>query len=109
MSSDYWDEAVMVALEEANVQATEDQIKQIAGAIQVSHECFGMAHGYDAIPNPVVTRAEEELRALKREIEKRERWVNSTSPCERCTTTGLVFDMWGRDVTCDKCGGEGRV
>jgi len=105
---DYWTECIEIAFEESGIAATKEQIENVAGCVEGAHENYGMAHGHDAIPNPVESRAQEELRELKAEQERQRQWEYSTKPCKECTTTGIVQDGWGRDVTCDNCGGKGR-
>lgn len=106
---DYWKECISEALDDAGIKATDEQIENIAGWVEGAHENYGMAHGYDAIPNPAESQAQDELRRMKREKEQHENWVLSTKPCRSCTTTGNVRDGWGRDTTCPDCNGEGRT
>lgn len=40
---DYWLECVSIALEEAGVSATEEQLQQIAEAVEGCHENYGMS------------------------------------------------------------------
>lgn len=68
--SKYWEESVEIALEEEGVTATKDQVKNIAGSISISHENYGMAHGYDSIPNPRIFEESEKVKLLKEEIEQ---------------------------------------
>ena len=49
---DYWTECISTALDEAGIVATKEQIEIIVGAVEGGHENYGMAHGYDCIPNP---------------------------------------------------------
>jgi hypothetical protein len=48
----YWDRCLSEALEDAKLVATEEQIEIIADFVKISHENYGMSHGYDNIPNP---------------------------------------------------------
>lgn len=41
---DYWDECIAIAFEEAGITATREQGEYVAGAVQGSHENYGMAH-----------------------------------------------------------------
>ena len=66
MKGDYWLEAVDIAVNEAGVKATRSQIDEIAGSIEVSHENYGMAHGYDAIPNPLKSQHEQAIRDIEK-------------------------------------------
>lgn len=106
---DYWKECISEALEEAGIVATDEQIETITSWVEGAHENYSMAHGYDCIPNPIESQAQQELDNMKREKERHERWVITTKPCSSCTTTGWVVDGWGRDVVCGWCGGKGRV
>jgi len=106
---DYWKECISTAADECGLVLTEEQLECLSVYVEGSHENYGMAFGHDCIPNPVESRAQEELRQLKREKQKHEEWENSTKPCRACTTTGGVKDVWGRDMTCPDCCGKGRV
>lgn len=106
---DYWTECAEAALEDAGISATSEQIETVANFIEISHENYGMAYGYDVIGRGAESPEGRELRELKAEIRKREDWVNSTVPCRSCLTTGIVRDSWGRDQTCFNCDGKGRV
>jgi hypothetical protein len=64
--TDYFFDTIAGALEEVGIKATNEQIQIIADAVQISHDNYGMAHGYDCIPNPAVS----EINKLKREFEK---------------------------------------
>ena len=58
----YWIEAVGEALDCANVQATDAQRKDIAKAIEISHECYGMAF-YSPPSSDRVSSVEREWKA----------------------------------------------
>jgi hypothetical protein len=105
----YWEECIYSAADECGLSLTKAQAECLAGAVEVGHENYGMAHGYDVIGRPSENQAQAELRELKLEIQKKKDWVLSTRPCRRCTTTGTVLDSWLRDMTCPDCGGGGRV
>jgi len=104
----YWKECVESALEEAGMTATDEQVSIFAKVIEGGYENYGMSHGYDAIPNQVEYRAQQELKKLKDDIERNRRWEASTRPCEECITTGVVKDVWGRYMKCPHCDGTGR-
>lgn len=102
----YWQEAVSCALDEAGVTATDDQINQIARSIEISHDCYGMAHGHDCIPNPTVLENEK----LKKELNVERSKVG----CPECDGRGSITTSWGttgRSCTsrCDRCNGEGKI
>lgn len=106
---DYWKECISIAAEECGVYLTEEQLIYIADSVEGGHENYGMAHGYDVIGNHADTQAQNELRALKRQMQAEEDWKLLTRPCLTCTTTGSVLDVWGRDQVCPDCDGNGRV
>jgi hypothetical protein len=106
---DYWKECISVAANDCGLSLTEEQLECLVGAVESGHENYRMALGYNDIPNPVESRAQEELRQLKIEKQKQEEWKNSTKPCRTCVTSGCVTDIWGRDIVCPNCDGRGRV
>lgn len=61
----YWEEAFIAALEEADVAIpSNDKLKLAVDVISSAHENYGMAYGHDCIPNPENT----EIAGLKRQI-----------------------------------------
>ena len=66
----YWNECISCAFDEAGIQATKEQIDLVAGDVEVAHENYGMAHGYDAIPNPILLENNELKKQLKIEQNK---------------------------------------
>lgn len=100
----YWDECIRVAFEESNIVATDEQIKEVAGAVQSSHENYSMAFGYDNIPSPL----EDENSRLKRDLETEKRKV----ACPECKGRGAITETFGpRSGTfrCPRCNGEGKT
>jgi len=65
---DYWEECVSEACDDCGLIITKEQIECIAGWVEGAHENYGMAHGYECIPNPM----ESEVKSLKMQIEKLE-------------------------------------
>ena len=108
MRWDYWGECVKEAFEDAGINATQDQINTVVCWVEGAHENHGTATGADIAHRNFVSDEVRELKRLKSEQEKQRLWVLSTYPCKTCTTTGLVKDGWGRDVTCPDCDGSGR-
>lgn len=101
----YWEEAFCAALEEANIQLpSQELIERASKVIEGAHENYGMAHGYDCIPNPLIIENEKLTKELKVEREK--------VHCRECegsgwtTTLGPYHSSTSR---CYKCNGEGKV
>jgi len=106
---DYWTECVATALEDAGIVVSDDQLKQIAEAIEAGHGNYGLAHGYDLVNNRAETDAERKLLELKAEIGKREDWRARTVPCRKCYAEGRITNGYGLDIQCSRCFGSGRV
>jgi hypothetical protein len=68
VTMDYWTECISEALEDAGIVATEEQIETIVSWVEGAHENYGMAHGYDAIPNPMIA----EIDKLKADMEQQQ-------------------------------------
>lgn len=105
---DYWKECIAEAFCEAGLEATNDQLETVVGWVEGAHENYGLATGLEVANANYISDEARELERIKREQEKRENWMLSTKPCKSCTTTGVVRDGWGRDMTCPTCSGEGR-
>lgn len=52
---DYWKECIEEALDDAGITATKEQIETIVGWVEGAHDNYGMAHGHDCIPNPMIS------------------------------------------------------
>lgn len=100
---DYWKECVFEALLDVGLDATDTQIEIIARAVEGAHENYGMAFGYDAIPNPLLIENDR----LKREIKiERDKVL-----CTECKGIGRIITYGpyhSSDSECWKCKGEGR-
>lgn len=100
----YWQECVAEALDDAGVAATKEQIATITSWVQGAHENYGMAHGHDAIPNPLLEENARLGKALKDEQNK--------VTCKECNGKGSIVTSCGptRSASsgCWKCKGEGR-
>lgn len=59
MMESYWRESVTLALEDAGVEASEEQIVLIAEALVVSRENEGLALGRENIPHPLEAKLRE--------------------------------------------------
>ncbi len=101
---DYWQECVSEAFDEACIIATSEQIATVADCVQGSHENYGMAHGHDAILNPLQTENDNIKKKLKDE--------NDKIHCETCNVRGRIVENLGLAHTsnseCHICRGEGR-
>ena len=100
----YWDEVIEEALSAENIVATKEQIKNIAGSVEVAHDCHGMAHGYDCIPNPAVEENKRLSHLLEQEKDKKQ--------CKNCNGTGREISYGpcqSSDTQCWICNGEGKV
>ena len=69
---DYWEECIESAFNEAGITATQEQIKSVAADVAVSHENYGMAFGYDCIPNPLLSEMQKLKQEIKQNKEKQE-------------------------------------
>ena len=104
MSRDYWSECVAIALEDARVPATTEQIELIAGAVESAHQNYGMAMGHDCIPNPLRAELDETKRKL--ELEQRKTVCRECDGHGSITTQGPYHSATSQ---CDVCRGEGKV
>ena len=95
---DYWHECVAEACEDAGVEVTPAQVVIIASWIEGAHENYGMAHGHDCIPNPLVDENKRLAQELKTEKDKR--------ICPECGGRGWIVTQQN---TCWKCRGAGRI
>lgn len=73
---DYWKECIEEALEDAGITATKEQIETIVGWVEGAHDNHGMAHGYDCIPNPMISEVEKLSRELEKQEQNRQRQIN---------------------------------
>lgn len=100
MSKNYWQEAIECAFEEVGLKATKEQIEDIAGYIETSHENYGMAHGYDCVPNQAVLDRDKFKDLYKKEKNKR--------GCPVCSGKGYTERRF-TGLYCYKCNGEGKI
>lgn len=102
-AEDYWDECVTEAFEQAGLTATEEQIKIVAGDIQVSHENYGMA-----FHSPQSDGGQREIDHLTRELQaERDKRI-----CYECNGKGRIITQGpchSSDSECSNCRGEGRI
>lgn len=101
---DYWKECVAEAFEDAGITATDDQIGTVASWVEGAHENYGMAHGYDSIPNPLKSENDELRKKLALERNKEN--------CPICNGKGRLIShgpIHSSNSQCWKCNGEGRI
>lgn len=99
----YWEECIRVALDEVGIEATEQQIIDIAECVEGGYENYGLATGKEFIPNPV----ELENKRLKFKLKLEEEKIH----CSECNGEGRITSAWaGRSSNseCWKCRGEGK-
>lgn len=101
---DYWRECIDIAFDDAGIAANDEQKQFVADAVAGGHENYGMAHGYDCIPNPLVSENQR--------LERRLKWQRELEHCEPCSGRGRLrynAGPWLIDTVCTKCGGDGKV
>ena len=105
---DYWLECVSIALEDAGITATKEQVAEEAGAVQGAHECYGMYTGDDVASANWHASNEREKSDLKKAVVFEKEKVN----CPACNGAGRLrynSGPWGVDQHCGRCRGDGRV
>lgn len=101
--SEYWRIFVDEVVPNLGIEMTDEQRNSLLNEIRNAHDNYGMAHGYDHIPNPLV----EENRKLSKQLQNERDKV----PCETCKGKGYLRDSYGTrssESRCYKCNGEGR-
>jgi hypothetical protein len=101
----YWEEAFCAALEDIGLELPANELIVKAGKIlEGAHESYGMAYGYDCIPNPLVIENEKLRNELIKEREMTickvcngDKWLTSLGPYHSSTSL------------CHECGGEGKI
>lgn len=81
---DYWKEHAEIAIDEAGLTATEDQIDTIAGVIESAHEFYGRAMGHDVASANYHAQQRSELAKAQRELEQEKQKVL----CRECKGGG---------------------
>lgn len=103
--TDYWREAFLTALEEADIPfPSGDKLNAAVKVIEGAHENYGMAHGYDCIPNPLRTENDALAKQLDRERRKEH--------CRNCDGRGRVVShgpIHSCNSQCHKCNGQGWI
>ena len=67
---DYWEQTIDEAFEDAGITATKEQRETVASWVEGNHDNYGLAHGHDAIPNPLATELDRARRELRQEQAK---------------------------------------
>ena len=104
---DYWTEHAEIAVSDAGLTATPDQIQTIAGVIESAHEFYGQSMGHDVASANLRGEREREMKALEDEIQREKDKV----PCKVCNGTGETHTYGGTMMStsqCWKCKGDGR-
>ena len=88
----YWEECISEAFDDVGIKATKDQIENVAAWVEGAHENYGMAHGYDVIPNP---REKEkticpDCKGKGREITYGP-YHSGESDCFKCSGKGFLY------------------
>ena len=100
----YWKECLSEALNGCELIATEEQLAFLVDVVEGAHENYGMAFGYDDIPNPLIKQNEELARELEME--------RSKVQCGECGGKGYVITngpYHNALSDCCKCNGKGSV
>ena len=103
-ANDYWDDVIIDAFSEADIVATKEQIEQVSKSVRISHECYGMTHGHDCIPNPFELKNKKLKQQL--EIESNKRF------CTECRGSGRLIEQGpyhSSNRPCWYCNGVGKV
>lgn len=106
--NDYWFEAVESSLDEAGVAATKEQTNAIASDIDVAHEQYDMAFGYDVASQNYTAEKDQQIVDLRRELNAE----CEKMPCKTCKGRGEIVERGpyhSSASTCWKCKGNGRV
>lgn len=104
---DYWRDCIAEAFEESKIEATAEQIDNVAAWAESAHENYRMATGDDvADANLSASREREKgdlLKALHREQDK--------VTCRKCKGRGHFVEHYGSrssEIECWECHGAGR-
>ena len=102
--NDYWIECIEIAFDDAGIEATKEQIEQVAGCVEGGHENYGQAMGYDMIPSQTSIELDKAKQNLKAEQNKIE--------CPDCKGIGgfVIKGPHHSSLTdCSRCRGDGRI
>ena len=100
---DYWLETIEASFDEHGVKATKKQMEAVAGDVEVSHQCYGLAHYVPSGPSQIERERDKLKAALKDEQRK--------IICEECKGSGWITTrgpIHSGTSQCWKCRGDGR-
>ena len=103
----YWIEHAEIAMDEAGLEATPDQIDTIAGVIESAHQFYGQSMGHDVASANLRAEREREKEKLEADLERERNKV----VCRRCNGYGYTVLSYGTrsgELECPKCDGRGR-
>ena len=102
--TDYWIESVSIAFEESGIQASQEQIQQVAADVEGCHDNYGLAFHTPSGPSP----QEQEITKLRKDLEKE----RNKRMCDECNGRGRIITQGpyhSSDSECWNCRGDGRV
>lgn len=105
--TDYWEDHAEIAVNEAGLTATPEQISVIAGVIESAHEFYGQMHGHDVASANFHGEQRREIERLQREVAKEKSKVT----CKTCGGNGWITTQGpyhSSTSQCWKCNGDGR-
>ncbi len=104
----YWKEHAAIAIDEAALTATNEQLETIAGVIESAHEFYGQAMGHDVASANLRGSQLSEIESLKRDLEA-ERAKVVCPECRGVCTLTSYGPSHSATSQCWKCNGHGRL
>ncbi|MGR3178769.1 MAG: hypothetical protein ACUZ8E_12000 [Candidatus Anammoxibacter sp.] len=104
----YWRVCIEEAFEDAQIEASDDQIDIVATWADGAHENYGLATGHDVASANLAGEKERTITELKKELQEE---LNKTT-CETCGGRGYIRSDGPAHYTnheCYKCHGQGRL
>lgn len=105
---EYWLEQAEIAMDEAKIKATPDQLDTIAGVIESAHEFYDQSMGHDVASANWHGENEREIKDLKAELH-REREKTVCPECKGSRVTHTYGGTMMSTSSCWKCNGDGRL